>query len=404
MIKKVCVLGMGYIGLPTAAIVAKAQYEVLGVDKNESLVAKLKDGRVHIDEPELEIYVTEAIRDAKLNFSVNPSPADVFMICVPTPLLKGDVPSPDISMVVEAFDTILPLLKPGNVVILESTSPVGTTDKLQSRLETDPGAPVDVHFAYCPERVLPGNIINELLSNPRLIGGAKGSDVNLVANFYRSFVQGEVVETDSLTSEMAKLVENSYRDVNIAFANEVSMLAKSMEIDIDDLLRLVNLHPRVNVLTPGIGVGGHCIAVDPWFLAAIDIDRSKLVQTARQVNEDKTSWVVTAIESAMREIGGDNEIFCLGISYKADCADVRESPALKIVHALSLSGKKVRVIDPLVDVTEVAIAESSFITLKQASKRPGIFIGLVNHSYFRTPEAKELMTSKVFLDFCGIHY
>ena len=288
--KTVCVVGLGYIGLPTAALLAGNGYDVVGVDLNRCVVETINRGQVHIIEPDLDAFVRSAVSAGKLKAFTEPQAADIFIICVPTPFHEGEgIPQPNIAHVFAATSSIATFVKPGNLVILESTSPVGTTEKVAEVLE---GAGVDatkISIAYCPERVLPGKIMTELVENDRVVGGLTPEATKLVADFYRTFVRGEVLETESRTAEMCKLTENSFRDVNIAFANELSMICVKEGINVWNLIQLANRHPRVNILQPGAGVGGHCIAVDPWFIVARDPENARLIRSAREVNNFKTA-------------------------------------------------------------------------------------------------------------------
>ena len=301
--KTVCVIGLGYIGLPTAALLAGKGYQVIGVDVNPKAVEIINKGQIHIVEPDLDAYVRSAVSSGKLKAQTEPTNADIFMVCVPTPLLekRDGIPQPDISYVEMAVKSVAPYLKPGNSIILESTSPVGTTAAMTQVLS---GLGVDVskiHIAYCPERVLPGKIMTELVENDRVVGGMTITSSEIISEFYKSFVRGEVIQTDAPTAEMCKLAENSYRDVNIAYANELSLICANAGINVTKLIELANRHPRVNILTPGVGVGGHCIAVDPWFIVSAAPKEARLIRIAREVNDSKPEWVLKKVKLAVAE-------------------------------------------------------------------------------------------------------
>jgi UDP-N-acetyl-D-mannosaminuronic acid dehydrogenase len=329
-IKTICVLGLGYIGLPTAALLASNGYEVVGVDLSRDAVETINKGQIHIVEPDLDAFVRSAVAAGNLKAFTAPQAADIFIICVPTPFHEGEGnPQPNIDYVLAATVSIAAFVRPGNLVILESTSPVGTTEKMSAVL-ADSGIDVSkISIAYCPERVLPGKIMTELVENDRVVGGLTTEATALVADFYKTFVRGEVLETDSRTAEMCKLTENSFRDVNIAFANELSMICAKEGIDIWNLIKLANRHPRVNILQPGAGVGGHCIAVDPWFIVARDPENARLIRSAREVNNSKTTWTIDQIKvatsNASARIGRKPRVACLGLAFKPDIDDLRES-------------------------------------------------------------------------------
>jgi len=299
---KVCVIGLGYIGLPTASILASKNFNVVGVDNNPNVVASLKKGKVHISEPNLNILFKKCQNNGSLQISSELESADIFIICVPTPFKKNDQTKPDIDFVINAAKSISKVIKPGDLVILESTSPIGTTEKVCKLIQDEGISTSNIYFAYCPERVLPGNIIKELNENDRIVGGVDSQSSNKAFEFYNSFVSGSIHITDSKTAEMCKLVENSFRDVNIAFANEISLICDRLNIDAWHLIELANRHPRVNILQPGIGVGGHCIAVDPIFLASTDQENSKLIQLSRKINNNKKDWVIKKLKNLLRNL------------------------------------------------------------------------------------------------------
>lgn len=399
----VCVIGLGYIGLPSAAYLASCGHEVSGVDISENVVATINRGSTHIVEPDLEAYITTAVHSGKLKAYSTPQPSDVFMICVPTPFHNaGEVPEPNVDYVFAAAKSIIPVLQPGNTIILESTSPVGTTRAVSDLLRSE-GVDVDqLHIAYCPERVLPGRIMTELVENDRVIGGLTASASEKVAIFYRGFVKGEVLVTDAATAEMCKLTENSYRDVNIAFANELSLLCAKSGIDIWELIGLANRHPRVKILQPGVGVGGHCIAVDPWFLVAGDPENSRLIRTAREVNDYKPHWVVEQIEAKLarlsRSDGKPLHVVCLGLSFKPDIDDLRESPALEVTMALIEKGYHVSAVEPHIERhSEIAIIDAD-----EAIEKADLIVVLVKHRLFGEPTIRARLAQFGALDFCGM--
>jgi len=401
--KKVCIIGLGYIGLPTAALLANNGYEVSGVDVNFSVVETINQGKVHIVEPELDDYVQSAISKGKLKAHLEAKLSDIYIICVPTPFHEGKgVPQPNIDFVMSATQSILHLLKDDDLVILESTSPVGTTRKIGEAIKESGLDIKKIHIAYCPERVLPGKIIRELIENDRIVGGLTNQATKVASNFYKSFVQGDVIETDAPTAEMCKLTENSFRDVNIAFANEISLICSNEGINVWDLIELANRHPRVNILQPGIGVGGHCIAVDPWFIVAQDPDNAKLIHKAREVNNYKTEWVVNQIKIEVNRLvaktGRPPKIICLGLAFKPNIDDLRESPAINIVNHLLLAGFDVSVVEPNISGHD----KFEVITLKSALKIDGIFIALVKHQEFLSIATIEKLSKLQTLDFCGL--
>jgi UDP-N-acetyl-D-mannosaminuronic acid dehydrogenase len=401
--KTVCVIGLGYIGLPTAALLANSGYSVLGVDVSEVAVHTINQGKIHIVEPELDAFVRSGVIAGRLRAFSDPQPGDVYMICVPTPFHDDSlIPQPNIDYVLAATLGIAPFVKPGDLVILESTSPVGTTEEVQKVLR-EQGVRVDeVHVAYCPERVLPGKIMAELVENDRIVGGITPSATQAVANFYRTFVRGSVLETDAKTAEMCKLTENSSRDVNIAFANELSLICDNEGIDVWELIRLANRHPRVNILKPGVGVGGHCIAVDPWFIVARDEKNARLIRTAREINNHKTEWVIERIKSVAREasgkIGKKPKIACLGLAFKPDIDDLRESPALEVTEALYAQGYDVIAVEPNIHSHD----SLPLMGLSEALNDADIVVVLVKHREFVLPSILCQLRDSGALDFCGV--
>lgn len=329
----VCVLGLGYIGLPTASILANKGYHVWGVDVRSDVVDIINRGQIHIEEPDLDILVRSAVNSGQLKAGTEPRPADVFIICVPTPIRPDH--SPDLSYVQSAAEAIRPHVKPGNLIILESTSPPATTERVVVPSAIPPGMVPgqDLFVAHCPERVLPGRILLEAVQNDRVVGGMTSACAQVAKDFYETFVNGQVFATSAVAAELTKLVENSYRDVNIAFANELSILADQFDVDVWEIISLANRHPRVNILSPGPGVGGHCISVDPWFLVHSAPEITQLIRTAREVNNRKPHYVVDHIVKLAQQFASP-KIGCLGLTYKADVDDLRESPSLEIVEEL----------------------------------------------------------------------
>ncbi|MDB5680805.1 MAG: UDP-N-acetyl-D-mannosamine dehydrogenase [Sphingomonas bacterium] len=407
---KVVVLGLGYIGLPTAAVIARTGAKVLGVDVTPSVVDTINSGRVHIEEVDLDGLVQGVVTRGDLRASLQIEPADVFVIAVPTPF--ADDHAPNIGYVLKAATTIAAVLKPGDTVILESTSPVGTTEKVRdllAQLRPDlkipgkSGEQADVAIAYCPERVLPGRILVELIENDRVVGGITPRCARKALQFYRRFVRGACVTTTARAAEMTKLTENAFRDVNIAFANELSLIADTMGVDVWEVIRLANRHPRVNILQPGPGVGGHCIAVDPWFLVHADRSNSPLIRTAREVNDGKTDHVIAQASAMIAAIPGV-PVACLGLAFKANIDDFRESPALKVAVALAERfGAQIRIVEPYADILPPAF-ETTGATLTDidtAIETCGAMIVLVDHDVFKSVPLEE-RADKAVLDTRGI--
>jgi UDP-N-acetyl-D-mannosaminuronic acid dehydrogenase len=396
--RSVCVIGLGYIGLPTAGLLASRGWQVIGVDTNPDVVSAVSRGIAHISEPEIDALVHETVRMGSLRAAAAPEPAEVTLICVPTPFVEGTTPpAPDVTYVEAAVRSTAPTLRPGDLLIIESTCPVGTTERLASLLQELTPIGSEVLMAYCPERVLPGRILSELVANDRVVGGINEESSVAAEAFYRSVVEGEILRTDSRTAEMVKLVENSYRDVNIAFANEISIICEHLGIDPWQLISLANHHPRVNVLQPGPGVGGHCIAVDPWFIVANDPATARLIRTARTVNDEKTDWVVEQIAAAA-DVAGNHErpprIACLGLAYKPDIDDLRESPALRVARTLKRRGFDVLAVEP--NISEHA--EFALHTMDEAVSAADVVAILVAHREFADLEVGD----RVVLDFCGL--
>ena len=395
--KKICVIGLGYIGLPTAALLANKGYSVHGVDVVQNTVDIINRGEIHIVEPELDTFVKSAVNSKNLKADTRPMEADIFIIAVPTPFHDGFVPN--IDYVLSATRSIVPFVKGGDIVILESTSPVGTTDKVEETLKENGVDTSKLYIAHCPERVLPGQIMRELVENDRIVGGTTYEATAKTVEFYKTFVSGEVLSTDARTAEMAKLTENSFRDVNIAFANELSMLCDKFKIDVRELIKLTNRHPRVNVLSPGAGVGGHCIAVDPWFIvhAAKEQDiEAKIIKTAREVNNYKTQWVIEKIKNAALEFEKENKrkakVACMGLAFKPDIDDLRESPALYITKRLLSDGLDILAVEPNIEKHN----ELDIIEYRKALEEADVVTFLVAHQEFRE------LGVETDLDFCGV--
>lgn len=399
----VCVVGLGYIGLPTAALLASSGYQVIGVDLNQHAVNTINQGKIHIVEPDLDAFVRSAVTAGRLRAYSKPEPADIYMICVPTPFHEGEgIPLPNLDYVLAATRSVAGLIKDGDQIILESTSPVGSTELMAKELAEAGVNVANVHIAYCPERVLPGKIMHELIENDRVVGGLTAEATQIVADFYRSFVRGAVLETDARTAEMCKLTENSFRDVNIAFANELSLICAKEGINVWNLIQLANRHPRVNILQPGAGVGGHCIAVDPWFIVARDPENSRIIRTAREVNNYKTTWAIDQIKIAVADASAKSGkkplVACLGLAFKPDIDDLRESPALHIAEALKRAEYDVVAVEPNIE----SHPDFNLCSLDDALDKADVIAVLVKHRQFLLPSAKQKLTEKGALDFCGM--
>jgi UDP-N-acetyl-D-mannosaminuronic acid dehydrogenase len=398
-VKKICILGLGYIGLPTGALLANKGYEVYGVDVLESVVDTINQGKIHIVEPELDVFVKSAVKSGNLKAGLTPVESDVFVIAVPTPFSEGYVP--DLKYVISATKAIVPFIRPGNIIILESTSPVGTTEKI-AKILTEEGVNVDeIFIAHCPERVLPGHVMRELIENDRIVGGTTKVATEKVANFYRSFVSGQVLTTTAQTAEMCKLVENSYRDVNIAFANELSMICDKANINVWELIALANKHPRVKILQPGPGVGGHCIAVDPWFIVSAYPNEANIIKQARLTNDYKSEWVIEKIKNAILSFQLQHNRFpkvaCLGLAFKPNIDDLRESPAVKIVKQLIQSYpdfEKALIVEPNIEEHTTF----KLTNLRVAKEEADIAVFLVAHKEFQNLSFNKEVVS---LNFCG---
>lgn len=404
-IKTVAVIGLGYIGLPTAAILATNGLDVIGVDINPATVAAVNNGDVPFVEPDLSIHVAGAVSQGRFRAQLETPGADAYIVAVPTPFLADK--SADMSYIATAARAIAPKLTGGELVILESTSPPGSTRKLADlilgmrpdlSLDGQDGKPV-LLVAHCPERVLPGRIMIELVTNDRVIGGLTSEAAEAAAALYQVFCQGEIHLTDAATAEMSKLVENAYRDVNIAFANELSVISDNLNIDVWELIRLANHHPRVNILQPGPGVGGHCIAVDPWFIVAADPENSTLIRTAREVNDGKPGYVVEQVSKAAEDLTNP-VIACLGLAFKANIDDVRESPAVEIVRRVATILPQARVLiaaphkDHLPQELE-GFSNISLVDTDLAVEAAEVLVLLVDHDKFRDIDPASLQEKRV---------
>lgn len=400
--KTISVIGLGYIGLPTAAVFASRKIRVIGVDINQQTVDTINRGQIHIVEPDLDMVVQAAVKEGYLKATITPEPADAFLIAVPTPFkttgVQGDCPQPDLSYIQASANAIAPVLAQGNLVILESTSPVGATEQLAQWLSqarpdlTFPqthGEDSDIRIAHCPERVLPGHVLSELVNNDRVVGGMTAKCSKAACALYSVFLQGECIATNARTAEMCKLTENSFRDVNIAFANELSRICDKLDINVWELILLANRHPRVNILQPGPGVGGHCIAVDPWFIVSKTPEEARLIRTAREVNDSKPEWVISKVnqeverflaahsDKAMQEVS----VACFGLAFKPDIDDLRESPALDITRQLAAEGRfKVVAVEPNVQADKVFGVD--VVSLEQGLQAD-VLVLLVDHKPFK---------------------
>ena len=400
--KKICVLGLGYIGLPTGAILASKGFKIIGVDINFKVVKRLNSKDIENSEPGLANLVKRVISSGNLKAQTIPEEADVFIICVPTPLT--DEKKADLTYVKNATKSILPYLKKDNLVILESTVPPGTTQKIIKPILEESSLKVgsELYLAYCPERVIPGNILKEIVNNDRIIGGITQESAELAKEIYQSFVQGKIYLTDATTAEMIKLTENSFRDVNIAFANELSRICDQLNLNVWEVIKLANKHPRVNILNPGPGVGGHCIAVDPFFIIEKAPEKAKLIKTARSVNDSMPDYIVKKVETALNKIKVENPLIaCLGMTYKANVDDIRESPALKVIRKLRKKGYLVRVCDPYIK----DFSEFPLFSLKEVAEGADCLVLLVDHKEFKELEPDEFlkeMRHKIIIDIRGV--
>lgn len=397
---KACFMGLGYIGLPTAIIAAQSGIEIIGVDINTKVVEQTNAGHLHIVEPGMEKLLQEVIKSGKFRATSEPEECDAYFIVVPTPF-KGDH-QPDISYVENATRMVLPLLKKGDLYVIESTSPVGTTEQMAELIfQERPELKGNIHIAYCPERVLPGNVIYELVNNDRVIGGLDEDSTSHAIEFYSKFVTGQLHRTNARTAELCKLTENSSRDVQIAFANELSMICERAGINVWDLINLANKHPRVNILQPGCGVGGHCIAVDPYFITAAFPKEARIIAQAREINNFKAQWCAEKVKNAMLEFELKNHhkpvVAMMGLAFKPNIDDLRESPAKRITTEVMQSRNNAKLL-----VVEPNIQEHNVFKLtpyREAYERADIVVFLTAHNEFKQLEWRE---DKVILDFCGI--
>lgn len=414
----ISVIGLGYIGLPTAAMFASRKKKVIGVDVNQYAVDTINRGEIHIVEPDLDMIVHAAVTEGFLKATLTPEPADAFLIAVPTPFKNNDseIPEPDLSYIKKASEAIAPVLKKGDLIILESTSPVGATEQMAEWLaEARPdlsfpqtvGEVADVNVAHCPERVLPGHVVRELVENDRVIGGITSQCSERAVELYKTFVKGECVITNARTAEMAKLTENSCRDVQIAFANELSIICDKLDIDVWELISLANRHPRINILQPGPGVGGHCIAVDPWFIVSKAPEEAQIIHTARKVNDSKPQWVINKVKLAISDFlqanptktAKDVTIACYGLAFKPDIDDLRESPALNITKQIAqFHSGRVLVVEPNINQLPESIHYLNLVTFDTAKNEADVHLLLVDHKSFKT----SLIKSELLVDTKGI--
>lgn len=408
----VAVIGLGYIGLPTAAILATNGLDVIGVDVNQRTVDAVNDGRVPFVEPDLGIHVAGAVSQGRLKATTQTPAADAYIVAVPTPFTADK--SADLSYIEAAARGIAPVLQGGELIILESTSPPGATRHLGEyivslrpdlSLDGGEGRPA-ILLAHCPERVLPGKVMIELVTNDRIVGGVTRRAADLAKELYSVFCQGEILVTDDVTAEMAKLVENSYRDVNIAFANELSVISAKLGINVWELIRLANHHPRVDILQPGPGVGGHCIAVDPWFIVAAAPAESRLIRTARTVNDDKPRWVLDQVQAAFAKLPKNAEVALLGLAFKANIDDLRESPAIEIAQAIaeSMTGIRINVAEPHIDSLPGSLQRQHnvrLVPLEEAVSRSSLVVVLVDHDAVRALPP-EVLAGKLLVDTRGV--
>lgn len=395
---KVVMMGLGYIGLPTAALIASRGLEVVGVDIHQKVVDTINRGQIHIVEPDLDGLVHHVVKKGNLRATTQPEEADVYLIAVPTPFKDDHVP--DLSFVEAATQKIIPTLKKGALVILESTSPVGTTQKMRALIHKErPDLNGDIYMAYCPERVLPGNVLHELKHNDRAIGGINEDSTQRAIAFYKHFVVGDLHPTNAKTAEMVKLVENASRDNQIAFANELSMICDKAGVDVWEMIALANKHPRVNILRPGTGVGGHCIAVDPWFIVSEFPEESKIIRKSREVNNFKTEWVIEKIKNKALAFKIEHKrepvIACLGLAFKPDIDDLRESPALYVTETLLKEGFEILQVEPNLHNSD----DRELTEAVHAVEKADIIAFLVGHKGFKSLKIKP---NKSKLDFVGM--
>lgn len=414
----ISVIGLGYIGLPTAAMFASRRKKVIGVDVSQHAVDTINKGQVHIVEPDLDAIVYKAVTDGFLKATLISEPADAFLVAVPTPF--KDEHQPDLAYIHAASKSIAPVLKQGDLVILESTSPVGATEQMAEWLaELRPdltfpqqvGESCDINIAHCPERVLPGHVVTELVANDRVIGGLTPKCSARCVELYKIFVEGDCIITNARTAEMAKLTENSSRDVSIAFANELSLICDELDINVWELISLANRHPRVDILQPGPGVGGHCIAVDPWFIVAKTPEKAQLIRTAREVNDSKPLWVIEKVKALMGEFLLDNptksandvSVACFGLAFKPNIDDLRESPSLAITESLAKSLPcKVLAVEPNVEQLPASLSENcTLVSTENALEKADIIVMLVDHDQFKEIQPEQVQ-SKLVVDTKGL--
>lgn len=416
--ESISVVGLGYVGLPTAAVFASRRVNVVGLDVNQTAVDTINRGEIHIVEPTLDIVVRAAVSQGYLRATTRAEPAQAFMIAVPTPFQDGKVP--DLSYIESAAQMIAPVLQRGNLVVLESTSPVGTTEKLCTWLaEARPdlsfpheaGEDSDIRIAHCPERVLPGQVIRELVENDRVIGGITPRCSAAALELYKTIVQGDCVLTNARTAELAKLTENSFRDVNIAFANELSLICDQLDINVWELIQLANRHPRVNILQPGAGVGGHCIAVDPWFIVDSCPDEARMVRLSREINDHKPYWVVGKVREALDQIHAeaparsrdDIRVACLGLAFKPNIDDLRESPAVQIASEVTTLGCQVMAVEPHIQELPAKLADQGLqlVSLERALEQADVLCVLVKHNAF-VAATEQLTMARRLVDVVGL--
>lgn len=414
MFATISMIGLGYIGLPTATLFASRKVNVIGVDVSQHAVDTINQGKIHIIEPELDILVQAVVEQGFLRATMTPEPAEAFLIAVPTPFCDGH--KPDLSYIEAAAKAIAPVLQKGNLVVLESTSPVGATEQLAAWLATarpdlsfpqQAGDHADIQVAYCPERVLPGKVVHELVSNDRVIGGMTAKASQMAVVLYKTFVAGDCIVTNARTAEMCKLTENSFRDVNIAFANELSMICDKLDINVWELISLANRHPRVNILQPGAGVGGHCIAVDPWFIVDKTPDVAQIIRTAREVNDHKPQWVREKIKVAIADVltnkprstMSDIKVACLGLAFKPEIDDLRESPAVEIAQHIAKLGCQVLTVEPNIKElpTRLVADNVSLQSLDDALAMADVVCVLVRHRLF-VDSAKKISNHNRLID------
>ena len=417
--KTISVVGLGYIGLPTAAMFASRKIKVIGVDINQHAVDTINRGEIHIVEPELDMLVHAAVTEGYLKATTTPEAADAFLIAVPTPFkpcVTGDIPEPNLAYIESAAKAIAQVLKKGDLVILESTSPVGATEQMAEWLAEarsdlsfpqQVGEAANVNVAHCPERVLPGHVVRELVENDRVIGGMTAKCSERAIELYKAFVEGDCVTTNARTAEMAKLTENSCRDVQIAFANELSIICAKLDIDVWELISLANRHPRINILQPGPGVGGHCIAVDPWFIVSKTPDEAQIIHTARKVNDSKPEWVINKVKLAIADFLQENPqktvkevtLACYGLAFKPNIDDLRESPALEITNRITQFHRgKLLAVEPNIERLPNSSGLVKLVSVEEALLQADIHVLLVDHIEFKRVKTQfNVLQSKVSL-------